>query len=63
MTTLKKIASHIYRLALERRYPDRSSMYAIVPQSIGQAVQRENPEVQECIRLFDLPITGIFYFA
>ena len=35
----------IYRVVLERKYPDRSASYAIIPQSIGGAIQQEFPEV------------------
>jgi putative ABC transport system permease protein len=36
----------VYRLVLERKYPGRSSSYAIIPFSVGQAVKRESPEVE-----------------
>jgi putative ABC transport system permease protein len=36
----------VYRLVLERKYPGRSSSYAIIPFSVGEAVKRESPEVQ-----------------
>ena len=58
--SFEKNADHIYRVALERRYPGRSTMYAIIPSSIGQAVQIENPEVKECTRLFDFTNNGSF---
>jgi len=41
----------IYRMALERRYPDRSARYAIIPASYAQDVKREIPEVAESVRL------------
>jgi len=44
---------NIYRVVLERKYPGRSTSYSIIPQSIGEAIQRENPEVQQSTRLFD----------
>ncbi|HLK27059.1 MAG TPA: ABC transporter permease [Puia sp.] len=44
---------NIYRVALERKYPGRSTSYSIIPQSIGEAIQHENPEVLQCTRLFD----------
>jgi len=46
-------ADRIYRVALERKYPGRASSYAIIPSSIGEAIQKEYPEVQECTRIFD----------
>ena len=42
----------VFRLALERRYPGRSTSYSMIPQSIGEAVQIEFPEVKECVRIF-----------
>ena len=36
----------VYRLVLERKYPGRSSSYAIIPFSVGEAVSRESPEVE-----------------
>jgi putative ABC transport system permease protein len=44
----------IYRMVLDRKYPGRSTSYAVIPQSIGEAVQHEFPEVQESTRLFSL---------
>lgn len=41
----------IYRMALERKYPDRSTKYAIIPASYAQDVKREVPEVEESVRL------------
>ncbi len=58
--SFEKNAPNIYRIALERKYTGRSSMYAIIPQSFGQAVQRENPEVQQTVRLFDFTGNGTF---
>ncbi len=45
---------HVYRMVLERKYPGRSTSYAIIPPSIGEAVKREFPEVRENTRMFDL---------
>lgn len=47
-------SDHIYRLVLERKYPGRSTGYAIIPPSIGEAVKHEFPEIRESTRLFDL---------
>jgi len=41
----------IYRMALERRYPDRVSRYAIIPHSYAESVRREIPEVEAAVRL------------
>jgi len=51
----------IYRVALERRYPGRSTSYAIIPSSIGEAIQREYPEVLESTRMFDM-VGNAFFF-
>ncbi|GAB3175349.1 ABC transporter permease [Telluribacter humicola] len=50
----------IYRMALERKYPDRVTKYAIIPSSYAQDVKRELPEVEEVVRLvpFDGDGTG-----
>ncbi len=48
-----KNAGQVYRLVLERKYPGRSTSYAMIPSSVGQAVQHEYPEVLQCTRLFD----------
>ncbi len=53
--------NNIYRVVLERRYPGRSTSYAIIPQSIGPAIQKEYPEVMECTRLFDFGGNGNFF--
>jgi len=43
----------IYRVVLERKYPDRSASYATIPLSIGGAIQHESPEVAESTGLLD----------
>jgi putative ABC transport system permease protein len=48
----------IYRLALERKYPGRSAFIGHIPQSIGQAVRKEFPEVLESTRLIDFNNDG-----
>lgn len=42
----------IYRVALDRQYPGRSSSYAIIPHSFAQEMKAEFPEVEEAVRLF-----------
>ncbi|AUD03406.1 ABC transporter permease [Spirosoma pollinicola] len=42
----------IYRMALERRYPGRSTKYAIIPQSYAQSVKKEIPEIEQTTRIF-----------
>jgi len=41
----------IYRLALERIYPGRSTFYSFIPASIGEAAKTEFPEIEESTRL------------
>ena len=41
----------IYRLAMERKYPGRSAFRGGIPQSIGEAVKKEFPEVLESTRI------------
>lgn len=48
-----KQGNSIYRMALDRKYPAHSSSYAIIPFSIGEAVQKEFPEVKECTRILN----------
>jgi putative ABC transport system permease protein len=43
--------SQIYRLAVERIYPGRTAYEGEIPQSIGQAVKLEFPEVLESVRI------------
>ncbi|MEO5681393.1 MAG: ABC transporter permease [Chitinophagaceae bacterium] len=50
----------IYRVALERKYPGRSTSYAPVPSSIGASMQREYPEILQSTRLFDIVGNGRF---
>src|SRR5258708_10496350 len=47
-------ADRIYRVVLERKYPERSTSYSIIPQSIGGAIQKEFPEVSVSTGLLDL---------
>jgi len=50
----------VYRVALDRRYPGRTTSYSIIPLSIGEAIKRENPEVQESTRMFYIGNTFFF---
>ena len=43
----------IYRMALERKYPDRSTRYAIIPPSYAQSVKKEIPEIEQTTRVFN----------
>lgn len=44
-------ADRIYKLALERIYPNHSTSYALVPHSFGEAIQRDFPEVETVVRM------------
>jgi putative ABC transport system permease protein len=55
-------AENIYRVALDRFYPGRSSSYSMIPQSIGPAIQAEFPEVKECTRVFNFTGGGGNFF-
>ena len=43
----------IFRMSLERIYPDRRTGYAIVPPSYAQSVKNECPEVEAVVRIAD----------
>ncbi|MBP6827680.1 MAG: ABC transporter permease [Saprospiraceae bacterium] len=43
----------IWRMSLERIYPDRRTGYAIVPPSYAQSVKNDCPEVEEVVRVAD----------
>ena len=45
-------SDQIYRVALDRKYPDRSRQYAIIPHSYAKAMKEEYPGVKETCRLF-----------
>ncbi|MEM6262701.1 MAG: ABC transporter permease [Bacteroidota bacterium] len=53
-------ADRLYRLALNRVYPDHQTEYAVIPHSIGEAAQAELPEVKSVTRLF--PVNGSLVF-
>ena len=52
----------IYRMSLERIYPDRRTGYAIVPPSYAQSVKNDCPEVEEVVRLVDFTDGGTAQF-
>lgn len=56
-----KNADNIYRMVLERQYPGRSTSYSIIPQTIGEAVKKEFPEVLESTRIFNFTGAGDFF--
>ena len=51
----------VYRVVCDRKYPGRSASYAVIPQSIGEAIHREFPAVQESTRLFNFLGNGNLY--
>lgn len=48
-------ADRIYRVALERSYPDRSTTYAVIPTAVAPQLEETLPEVEETVRLFSPP--------
>lgn len=52
----------LYRMALERIYPDRKTRYAIIPSSYAQTVQRECPEVEAAVRVVNFNQGGTQQF-
>lgn len=47
-----KNADRIYRIALERIYPDHINKYAIIPDGFAEVFKDEIPEVEDATRLF-----------
>lgn len=45
-------SDRIYRVALDRKYPDRSRQYAIIPHGYADAMKAEYPGIEETCRLF-----------
>lgn len=42
----------VYRMVLERKYPNHSTFYAVVPHSFEGVIGRDFPEVQESVNVF-----------
>jgi putative ABC transport system permease protein len=51
----------VYRIVLDRQYPGRTTSYAIIPASIGDAVRKEFPEVAATTGLQDATNNGTFF--
>jgi putative ABC transport system permease protein len=49
----QKNGDRIYRVALERIYPDNVIFYAIIPYSIGDAMVTDFPEIEQMTRILD----------
>ncbi len=47
-----KDGDRIYRMVLERKYPNHSTYYAIIPHSFAQAALRDFPEIEQAANLF-----------
>jgi putative ABC transport system permease protein len=52
----------IYRVALERIYPDNVVFYSIIPFSIGDAMKSDFPEVEDMTRLFSPRQSVVFQY-
>ena len=42
----------IYKMALERKYPNHKTFYSVVPHSFAKAIQQDFPEVENVLHLF-----------
>ncbi|HET6252832.1 MAG TPA: ABC transporter permease [Puia sp.] len=47
-------SNRMYRLGVERKYTSRIALRGEIPQSIGQAVQKEFPEVEQSVRVMNI---------
>ncbi len=54
-------AERIYKIALERKYPTHSTLYAVIPQSYGDAIQHDFAEVEAVVKLSPPLNTGVSY--
>jgi len=52
---------NIYRVVLDRKYPGRATSYSMIPQSIGESIQHEYPEVKQSTRVFNFLGNGSFF--
>jgi putative ABC transport system permease protein len=53
---------NLYRVALERIYPDNVVNYAIIPSSLGGAMLNDFPEVEDMTRIFKIRANVIFRY-
>jgi putative ABC transport system permease protein len=51
-------SDRIYRVALDRKYPGRTTSYAVIPSSIGGAIRKECPEVEASTGMVDVGGNG-----
>ncbi len=45
-------ADRIYKMVLERKYPNHVTFYSVIPHSFAKAAQRDFPEVENVMHLF-----------
>jgi putative ABC transport system permease protein len=46
-----KKADQIYKVVLERKYPNHSTNYAVIPHSYAEVMVRDFPEIEEAVRM------------
>lgn len=51
----------IYRMVLERKYPNHSTFYAIIPTSYEEAAKRDLPEIEESTQAFGFQNFAVSY--
>jgi putative ABC transport system permease protein len=51
-------ADHLYKVALERKYPNHSTYYSIIPHSFASAMKSDFPEIKEVLK-FGGPFNAI----
>jgi putative ABC transport system permease protein len=44
-------ANQIYKIGLERKYPNHSTFFSIIPHSYAEVIPKDFPEVEEAVRL------------
>jgi putative ABC transport system permease protein len=52
---------NIYRMVLERKYPNHSTFYAVVPHSFEGIIKRDFPEVEESVNVFSFQNFSMSY--
>jgi putative ABC transport system permease protein len=45
-------ANRIYKMVLERKYPNHATFYSVIPHSFAKSVQHDFPEVESVLHLF-----------
>jgi putative ABC transport system permease protein len=49
--TFNEHADQIYKVALERKYPNHSTFYAVIPHSYAEVMTQDFPEVKSTVRM------------